>query len=104
MSLTIETVGKGVTGWRDSRDLILTCTHCSRTEHEAGSCFQIVGYPGWQGDSPKMEGKGGGRRKHSQHVGTSQGRGGTARANAVQSGGISSGTTDSEGDVFVVDI
>lgn len=47
MGLTIQTAGKGVTGRRDSRDIILTCKHCNRTGHEAGSCFQIVGYPQW---------------------------------------------------------
>ncbi|PNX82965.1 hypothetical protein L195_g039002, partial [Trifolium pratense] len=95
MSLAVQTNGRAVKGSWDGKD---KCTHCHREGHEAGGCFQLVGYPDWWGDRPKIEGKYGGRGKPIQRSGTGRGRRGTARANAVHTGGTSSETAISQGD------
>ena len=60
----------------------MICSTCKWEGHEANSCFQQIGYPEWRGDRPRTTtgGRSGGR-----------GRGGTARANAVQTSGIDGG-------------
>ncbi|KAK2996506.1 hypothetical protein RJ639_024954 [Escallonia herrerae] len=74
--------------WKDKN---VVCSNCKRSGHESENCFLLVGYPEWWGDHPRGDGKAGGRGRGQQqqkmgHSG-SRGRGGTLRANAVQTAG-----------------
>lgn len=70
MSLAVQTNGRAVKGRWDGKYKFMSCTHCHRAGHDAGSCFRLVGYPEWWGDRPKNEGKSGGRGKSLQQAGT----------------------------------
>lgn len=98
MGLAMQTSGRGVRGRGDAKEKAATRTYCSLTGHEAGNYFQLIGYPDWWGERPKIEGKGNGRGKTQQLTRTGLGRGGVVRANAVKNGGTSSGNTILEGD------
>ncbi|XP_050895027.1 uncharacterized protein LOC127101610 [Lathyrus oleraceus] len=102
MSLAVQTNGRAFKGRWDGKYKFVSCTHCHRAGHDAGSCFQLVGYPEWWGDRPKNEGKSGGRGKSLQQAGTGRGRGGIVRAtvNVVHRGGTSAETGVSHGDGF----
>ncbi|XP_050896672.1 uncharacterized protein LOC127103459 [Lathyrus oleraceus] len=102
ISLAIQTNGRAVKGRWDGKYKFMSCTHCHRAGHDAGSCFQLVGYPEWWGDRPKNEGKSGGRGKSLQQAGTGRGRGGIVRAtvNVVHTGGTSAETGVSHEDGF----
>ena len=55
MGLSVQTAGRGVRGRGDPiNKSVTTCTHCNRAGHEAGGCFQLVGYPEWWGDRPNI--------------------------------------------------
>lgn len=43
---------------RNLRDPNLVCTHCKIKGHEASGCFQLIGYPEWWGEKPKIKGRG----------------------------------------------
>ena len=53
------------------------CTHCKRTGHIVGNCFQLTGYPEWWGDRPRGSGCGG------AGFGAGCGRGVGVRANVA---------------------
>ena len=82
-------------GWwlkprRDGKDKTAICSNCKRKGHETDSCFQWIGYPEGWGDSPLTTtgGHSGGRGCGVQQgTGGGRGRGGTARANVVQTSG-----------------
>ena len=72
----------------------MICSNCKRKGHEVDSCFQRIAYPEWWGDGPRTTtgGRNGGHgRGVQQGIGGGRGRGGTARANAVQTSGIDGG-------------
>ena len=80
MALAVQGSYKGK-GRGEARDKNLICTHCKKMGHEAGNCFQLVGYPDWWGERPR-ETKVAGRGRGS--VSGGRGRGGVLRANVAQ--------------------
>ncbi|RVW82850.1 hypothetical protein CK203_051204 [Vitis vinifera] len=78
----------------DGKDKTLICSNCKRKGHEADSCFQRIGYLEWWDDKPRttIGGHSGGRGCGVQQgTGGRRGRGGIARANAVQTSGTDGG-------------
>jgi len=55
-----------VRGRVNGKDKTMICSHCKRNEHEANSCFALIGYPEWWGDRPRTDGKNGGHGRGSQ--------------------------------------
>ena len=71
-------------GRGDARNKSQFCTHCNKQGHDAGSCFQLIGYPDWWGDRSKNEGKAIGKGKSQQHASGGRGNGAALRANVAQ--------------------
>ncbi|XP_071920702.1 uncharacterized protein [Coffea arabica] len=67
------------------KDRSAICKYCNREGHDAEGCFQLIGYPDWWGDRPKMSGSGRGRQIGGRGRGKMSGRGRNgARVNAAQ--------------------
>ena len=67
------------------KDRSAVCKYCNREGHDADGCFQLIGYPDWWGDRPKMSGSGRGRQIGGRGRGKMSGRGRNgARVNAAQ--------------------
>lgn len=79
VGLATQTQPKGK-GRGNSRDNNLTCTHCKFKGHGASGCFQLIGYPEWWGERPRIDSVGHGRGQAGGGAG--RGRGGV-RANAA---------------------
>ncbi|VFR02161.1 unnamed protein product [Cuscuta campestris] len=66
----------------------LKCKHCGLSGHEKSGCFQLVGYPEWWGDRPRVLNPGRGNGRGNNTGGRRGGRGGNAgRANRGGAGG-----------------
>ncbi|XP_075491104.1 uncharacterized protein LOC142529454 [Primulina tabacum] len=76
-------------GRADGKEKTVACSSCKRTGHDAGSCFELIGYPDWWGDRPRGRGRGltsraqSGQRPAGNAIG-GRGHGGQIRANAAQ--------------------
>lgn len=84
-------------GREDVYDKSAVCSNYNRTEHEATSCFQQIGYPDWWGERPRTEGKSGGRgRGRSSNIG--RGKSNNVQANAAQTspGGLTAKISNAE--------
>ncbi|XP_071905880.1 uncharacterized protein [Coffea arabica] len=55
------------------KDKSVLCSYCNRSGHDAGNCFQLIGYPEWWGDRPKGNGRSSGRGRGNQNSGHGRG-------------------------------
>ncbi|KAJ0031871.1 hypothetical protein Pint_14466 [Pistacia integerrima] len=83
MAFAVQT-GSNSKGRTDTKDKSVVCTNCSKTGHNADSCFHLVGYPDWWGNRPQGSGMGQGQGGLKQSFPSGgRGRGGRVRANAA---------------------
>jgi len=61
-----EVIAFIVRGRVDGKDKTMICSHCKRSEHDANSCFALIGYPEWWGDRPCIDRKNGVRGRGSR--------------------------------------
>ncbi|XP_056691545.1 uncharacterized protein [Spinacia oleracea] len=59
MAFKVQGDSRGKSKYIDNSDLF--CTNCNIKGHDNKGCFQLIGYPEWWGDRPRMPVKGGGR-------------------------------------------
>ena len=52
-----EVMAFAVRNRMNKKDKSIVCSYCKRNEHEAESCFALIGYPDWWGEDQVMTGK-----------------------------------------------
>ncbi|VFQ93390.1 unnamed protein product [Cuscuta campestris] len=80
-------MGFAVAMGKSSRDNNLKCKHCGQSGHEISGCFQIIGYPEWWADRPRMSGGRGGGGRGGAATGRRGGRGGTVAGRGAENRG-----------------